>query len=209
MPPKDGYDKVAVFINGGLFLIGFAGVGVALFTWRTIRQSSERQLRAYVLIERGIIANVANPLSEYAQKQEISARIVAPHAGPTVQITIKNTGQTPAYDLVHWGEMLIQEFPLKSSLLTMPQPAKLFRSVLGPSVPEVKTLRLPQPLSDEQIQGLRESRMAIYCHGEIHYRDAFNKRRVSHYRVMYCAVTGIEIGLSTDLTLCEEGNEAD
>lgn len=192
----------------GLIGVGIWGIRVALRTLDHMRESSEIQARAYVIVERGIIANVANPQTRYGEETATVARLLAPHAGPTVQITIKNTGQTPAYDLVHWGSISIREYPLLSGLPTMPRPAVLFRSTLGSSVVEVKTIRLPNPLSAEQIRGLRESRMAIYSHGEIHYRDAFNRQRVTLYRVMYCAVTGIEIGVSTDLTLCEEGNEA-
>lgn len=210
--PKE-YLKAAIapanLSNWILAGLGVMGGVLALFTILTMRWSAHRQLRAYVIVERGIIANVANPQTRFGEDTATVARLLAPGVGPTAQITIKNAGQTPAYDLVHWGSISIREYPLKSKMKEMPRPAVLFRSVLGPSIPEVKTVRLPEPLLREQIQGLRESTLAIYCHGEIHYRDGFKKKRVTCYRVMYCAITGIEIGVSTDLTLCEEGNTAD
>ena len=195
--------------NWPLIAIALPAIWVGWRTLVAMRESSERQLRAYMIVERGIVANVANPLSELGKKQETVAKIIQPLAGPVAQITIKNTGQTPAYDVVHWGNMKIREFPLASELPVMPPPPGRFWSVLGPSIAEVKTLRIKAPLTEVEIQGLRDSSMAIYCHGEIHYRDAFKKVHVTHYRVMYCAVTGIEIGTSEDLSICESGNEAD
>ncbi len=197
-------DKIAV----GACIAGFAQF-LALITtiWIMIR-NGRRQLRAYVIVERGIIANVANPISEYGKRQATVAQLSVPSTGPVAQITIKNTGQTPAYKLVHWGNMEIREFPLTSQLPEMPPPPEPFCSVLGPTIAEVKTLRIRKPLSEEEILGLRDGSKAAYCHGTIVYRDAFNKACTTHYRVMYSAITGIEIGTSTDLTVCSRGNEA-
>ena len=192
------------WILAGLGIIG--GI-LALLTILTMRWSAERQLRAYVVVERGIIANVANPIHNRRDSPETVARIVDPQAGPHAQITIKNTGQTPAYNLVHWASIDIREFPLTTDLPLMPKPEHSFWNVLGTGVPEVKTLRMPQPLTSEQIQGLRSGVMAIYCHGEIRYRDAFKKRRWARYRCMYSTYSGV-IGIGTDLIYCEEGNEA-
>src|SRR6185437_10753417 len=63
------------WILAGLGIIG--GV-LALFTILTMRWSSERQLRAYVTAERGIIANVANPIHNRRDNPETVARIIEP-----------------------------------------------------------------------------------------------------------------------------------
>jgi len=208
--PKE-YLKAAIapanlsnWILAGLGVIG--GV-LAWLTILTMRWSSERQLRAYVVVERGIIANVANPVHNRRDSPETVARIIDPQAGPHAQITIKNTGQTPAYNLVHWASMDIREYPLTTELPPMPQPEHSFWNVLGTSVPEVKTLRMPRPLTEEEIEGLRNGSRAIYCHGEIMYKDAF-KKRWARYRCMYVAPACGIIGIGTDLVYCEEGNEA-
>jgi hypothetical protein len=198
-------DKIAAIASIAAFLQFLALVATI---W-IIMRNGQRQLRAYVIVERGIVANVADPISEYGKGQATVAQLRVPSTGPVAQITIKNTGQTPAYNLVHWGNMEVREFPLTSRLPEMPPPPEPFWSVLGPTIAEVKTLRIKNPLTEEEIQGLRDGNKAIYCHGTIVYRDAFKKVRTTHYRVMYCAITGIEIGTSTDLTVCSQGNEAD
>ncbi|MGO9325209.1 MAG: hypothetical protein ACLP07_11670 [Terracidiphilus sp.] len=194
--------------NWILASLGVIGGILALFTILTMRWSAERQLRAYVTVERGIIANVANPVHNRKDNPETVARIIDPQAGPTAQITIKNTGQTPAYNLIHWGSIDIREYPLTTKLPTMPKPDHSYWNVLGPTVPEVKTLRMPRPLTAEEIEGLRNGFRAIYCNGEIRYKDAFKKKRWTRYRCMYVAPACGIIGIGTDLVYCEEGNEA-
>jgi hypothetical protein len=192
----------------------WAGISAALqflalvATIAVMIRNGHRQLRAYVVVERGIVANVANPPPGLpGERIETVARIMNPQAGPHAQITIKNAGQTPAYDLVHWASIDIREYPLNSLLPPMPKPPSPFWTVLGPGIPEVKTLRMLQPLSPEQIEGLRRGTLAIYCYGEIRYRDAFRKSRRTRYRCMYSVQSGI-IGVGTDLIYCEDGNEA-
>jgi hypothetical protein len=193
------------WILAGLGVIG--GV-LALLTVLTMRWSSERQLRAYVVVERGIIANVTNPRHSPRERVDTVARILDPEAGPTAQITIKNTGQTPAYGLVHWGSLCIREFPLSTKLPTMPTQETKFRTVMGPGIVEVKTVRLPRALNMEEVEGLHNGTIVIYCHGEIEYRDAFKKQHRTRYRSMYGTMGG-RIGVNTDLIYCEDGNDAD
>jgi hypothetical protein len=209
--PKE-YLKAAIapanLSNWILATLGVIGGILALFTILTMRWSAERQLRAYVTVERGIIANVANPIHNRRDNPETVARIIDPQAGPTGQVTIKNTGQTPAYKLVHWASMDIHEYPLTTKLPPMPRPEHSYWNVLGPTVPEMKTLRMPQALTEEEVEGLRNGTRAIYFHGEIRYEDAFKKKRWTRYRCMYVAPACGVIGIGTDLIYCEEGNEA-
>lgn len=226
---RDIYDWLVFGCDVALALVGIGGIIVAVFTLLKIERqtkasedavvaanaaralaedTAKRQLRAYVTVERGIIANVANPIHNRSDKPETVARIIDPQAGPTAQITIKNTGQTPAYNLIHWASIDIREYPLTTELPSMPPPEHSYRNVLGPSVPEVKTLRMPRPLTTEEIEGLRNGSRAIYCHGEIGYRDAFKEDRWTRYRCMYVTPACGIIGIGTDLVYCEKGNEA-
>jgi len=66
---------------------------------------------------------------------------------------------------------------------------------------------LPMPLSQQDITHLRNGTAAIYVYGEIGYRDAFGKDRATAFRSMHHASAG-RIGISTELTFCDEGNSA-
>jgi hypothetical protein len=49
--------------------------------------------------------------------------------------------------------------------------------------------------------------MAIWVYGEIIYWDAFKRKRTTYYRLFHNSTTGA-IGISTDLTWAEDGNDA-
>jgi hypothetical protein len=79
--------------------------------------------------------------------------------------------------------------------------------ILGPGIAIKKRLEFGPSLTEEQIAGLRNGKLAIYVHGEILYVDAFKQKRCTRYRLMH-HITGGVIGVSTDLTFAEGGNEA-
>jgi hypothetical protein len=66
----------------------------------------------------------------------------------------------------------------------------------------------PNPLTPQEISELRAGKSAVYVYGEIRYRDAFHKDRVTKYRLMHTAMQGA-IGVNTGLTFADVGNEAD
>lgn len=68
-------------------------------------------------------------------------------------------------------------------------------------------LELNPSLTAQQTAGLRAGTAAIYVYGEISYRDAFGKERLTKYRLMH-HMTGGAIGVSTNLSFTHEGNEA-
>jgi hypothetical protein len=197
-------DKIAV----GATIAGFLQFLALLFTIGIMVRNGRRQLRAYVMAEIGNIVNVANPDKSKGPKFKTGAELAHPEWGPIVRIQIKNTGQTPAYAVVHWAELFYREFPLKSSLPPMPLEEGLNRSPIGPGIAITKTLFFGPPLTEVQIKGLKSGTAAIYCQGIIRYRDAFLKRHFTRYRLMHGAMGG-RIGVNTEFTFCEDGNDTD
>jgi hypothetical protein len=203
LPAWISIDVAAVSTVIAFFTLVFFAVQVWL-----MRITAHRQLRAYVVAETGIVVNVADPIQSIGPKSETEARITHPEWGPVLRIQIKNTGQTPAYDVIHWAGFYFREWPLESALPPIPAAEDRYRSTMGPGVPITKTLFFGPRLTDEQIKGLRDGTAALYCQGEILYRDAFKKKHFTRYRLMYHLFGGA-IGVNTDLTFAEEGNETD
>lgn len=197
-------DKIAV----GATIAGFLQFLALLFTIGIMVRNGRRQLRAYVMAEIGNIVNVANPDKSKGPIFKTGAELAHPEWGPIVRIQIKNTGQTPAYAVVHWAELYYREFPLKSFLPPMPLEEGLNRSPMGPGIPITKTLFFGPPLTEEQIKGLKNGTAAIYCQGIIWYRDAFLKRHFTRYRLMHGSMGG-RIGVNAEFTFCEDGNDTD
>jgi hypothetical protein len=63
------------------------------------------------------------------------------------------------------------------------------------------------PLTADQVADLKRGTSAIYVDGYISYRDAFRKKRKTNFRLLYGAFTG-GIGITTELTIADHGNEA-
>jgi len=194
--------------NIGLLVAAIAAFWVAIRTLNHMRESSERQLRAYVLPELGNIVNVATPLRTSGSYTPTEARVTHPDWGPVTGMHIKNTGQTPAFKVVHWGNILFREFPLKSDLPGKDEKLIKPTSTIGPGIINTKRLSLAKALTEEEITQLRNSTGAVYVYGEISYEDAFGKKHITRYRTFHNQNSGA-VGISTDLTFAEGGNEAD
>src|SRR6266568_3929446 len=140
-------DKIALIATVAAFL-QFVALVVTIFV---MISSSRRQLRAYVGGDVGSIGNVANPIVVGGQAiKPTGAEITNPTCGPVAYVQIKNAGQTPAYEVLHWGHICVREYPLMSAL---PSPNFIMKnaSVLGPGIVATKFLFLPNPLTGQEI----------------------------------------------------------
>lgn len=185
---------------------------VLLFTLLGLNRTARRQLRAYVLVESGAIANIIEPEPPNQRVNptnptQILAHVTRQDLPANVFLTIKNTGQTPAMEVTHWGNAVVREYPLTTQLPGADPDIKPMPSVLGPGIQSTKRLVLPAPLSVPQITEIRGGTMAVYVYGQIKYRDIFKKTWTTEYRTMYYVYGGV-LGINTALTFCEEGNKA-
>jgi|GEM_PF-4809780 len=150
--------------------------------------TARRQLRAYVFITQTEISGVA------AQTQSVA------------QMVIRNTGQTPAHDVVVYGNMIFDEFPLKKDLpvLVFSDP-QLTKENLGPDSERYKWEYALTPLTEDQINQMNAGTHALYVYGEIRYSDVFRKKRYTKY--LY--YTGGNMGIRGNiLGGYPEGNQA-
>ena len=150
--------------------------------------TARRQLRAYVFITQTEVNGVASTTQ------------------PVSQLVIRNTGQTPAHDVMVYGNMIFDEFPLKKDLpvLVFSDP-QLTKENLGPGSERYKWEYALTPLNEEQITKMHAGTHALYVYGEIRYRDVFRKKRFTKY--LY--YTGGNMGIrGTILGGYPEGNEA-
>jgi len=193
--------------NIGLFVAGVIGIFVALCTLFDMRKSSARQLRAYVVPDMSAIVNVADPIPAHGLIPT-DARITCPGWGPVVHLQIKNTGQTPAMKVENWGAICFSEYPLTTILPPKNPNLRPIHSILGSGIPSTKNFFFGPRLTDQQIADLRAGTGAIYVHGEIRYKDIFGKDHLTRYRAMH-HVMGGAIGVSTDMSFTEDGNDAD
>lgn len=198
-------DKVAV----GAVLFAALQFVALVATIVVMVRTGRRQLRAYVFIDTGDIINVAKPMEDVPDgKEPPKGALRWNNLGPVAVLRTRNTGQTPAYEMIHWAAIELREYPLTSA-----PPKKLPRDrnttviTLGANVVSTKNVSMPRPLSDDDVASLRAATKAIWVFGEIVYRDAFGKRRFTRYRYRHNGLTG-NVGVSAELTGADEGNAA-
>ena len=173
--------------------------------------NGRRQLRAYVFLDTADLINVAPPPEPIAEGQPIpNGARRWPNMGPVAILRLRNSGQTPAYDLIHWASIQLREYPL---ITPPPAPAPPDANTtvfsLAPGTISVKNIAMPIILSDVDIAELRATppTKAIYIFGRVTYRDAFRKKRFTNYRFRHNAISG-NVGVSGELTGADEGNSA-
>ena len=118
-------DKIAVIASIVALLQFFALVGTVFVLMSTAR----RQLRAYVLVSSAQIHDfgIEHP--------------------PRVEVIIKNSGQTPAFDLLSWGGMIIEKFPLNIELALPPPDIKQSQTAQGPGDSSSHSITAGRPLT--------------------------------------------------------------
>lgn len=211
--PKEDWKKILqnpVAVFTGIIAIFTILLVVAGFRQVAIsRNTAVRQLRAYVHISSIAITNVANPIPPPGEHScPETPAMLSKDCGPIAFVEIKNTGQTPAYDVLHGTGIGFHEFPLKDSLSMSPPSGHITKGVLPTGGPSHKMIIQKERLSTQEMDQLRSGTAKIYVYGVIKYKDTFGKSRTTYYRYMHPGEDKI-IGVSTVLTVCDEGNKAD
>ena len=84
---------------------------------------------------------------------------------PEREFRFKNAGQTPAFQVRHWGNICFREFPLAAPLPAPLPGTEPVASVLGPGITSTKLIWIPQPLTPEgdfRSRGGNEGRLCIW-----------------------------------------------
>lgn len=169
--------------------------------WKAGEIHSERQLRAYILVSEGRV------FADHGMNRFFNISV---GSHPSSKFQFKNFGQTPAYDLQILTEIVLEKWPLNPTKL-LPIDFNKGRSseILGPGGVRDQSYTAPDGrpvLTNEDITGLMNGSLAIFVYGEMHYKDAFGKDRITKYRYF----TGGPMNLAGGMTLTAhyDGNEA-
>jgi hypothetical protein len=173
-------DKIAVIASIVALLQFFALVGTIFVLTSTAR----RQLRAYV----GTTSSPNNfPSLNIGQRQ-------------SGDILVTGYGQTPALKMRYWGNIIIREYPLATSL-----PIQPFRKTCRPINPKqtiVMAFVTAHQLTAAEVQEIRAGTQCFYIYGVIEYFDIFGERRETTFRYWYGPFAARPCWIT-----CEEGND--
>jgi hypothetical protein len=159
---------------------------------KAAQESSRAQLRAYVLTSRSVVRNIDGT------------------GMPEAHVTIKNSGQTPAYHVISVSGFAIDRYPSPPTLNLVISDREfsnpsLSREVLGPGDTSISAVPAARLLTAPERASLADGTGIVYAYGEIRYRDAFGRKQCTKYRYMMGGPVGIR---GDQMAACEEGNEA-
>lgn len=197
------YTKWLVIVGAIQFVVLIAQAAVFWFTLHAINRqtllssdTAQRQLRAYVCVNSALL--------KFSQPEV-----------PEVQIHLKNSGQTPAYEVRGWIHIWIEKYPLKISLPEPPEGFQKSKEIMGPGSTRTYVIAKKPPIPSQSLPLLGTTEGTIYAYGEVRYKDAFGGERYTKYRLIYGGSEGVRKsrpdaeGLVTALLKPDsDGNEA-
>jgi hypothetical protein len=184
--PVDVFTGIIAFFTIILVIAGFRQVAIS-------RNTAIRQLRAYIFID------------------SIGIKDVDANFNPKTTIVIKNSGQTPAYDLSGIAGIDFREYPLASDFdpLFIDPNSHIPTSHIPPGGTAIFRLTHNELLTPVKISQLNDGTHAIYVAVKIIYKDAFGKRRFTRFLGFHNRSTARHPRHLSSLAPYSEGNEAD
>lgn len=164
-----------------------AAAQAAHATVATMKETAQRQLKAYVFIERSRIENIR------------------PGGDPRATINFKNFGQTPAHNVrveigIDWAPSF-EEVTLKPPLQSETMGS------LGPNAGMELYAERDHGLTQEDFAAITDGKLCLFVFGRLSFEDAFeNKGRFVNFRLMIGGSHGIR---GDNLFACSEGNSTD
>lgn len=178
-------------------VLSAVGTGLLVWTLWETRKTTRRELRAYVdVFESGVIDGSKLP-AESPNFGKVGAGII-----------IKNSGQTPAYNLVHWAEIRVAKFTDQHTLTPPTKLTNLHATTVPAGGVISKPLLLRRKLTRWEQIGVRKETHGIFAFGRIEYTDIFRRRHVTEYRLHYCGAWPL-VTEAANLNFCESGNRSD
>ncbi|MBI3993629.1 MAG: hypothetical protein HY342_10165 [Candidatus Lambdaproteobacteria bacterium] len=184
-------DKIAGISIGVGFLQFIALIGTIFVMMKNSRQ----QLRAYVLQDSTFIIDgtMLNP-----------PQLV--HANePGIAVSLRNSGQSPAYKVISWAKVDIIA-PLNENQLVVPPLNDVFSNTLGTGQTFSKAIWYGRQMTAAEIVDVGTGVKRIYLYGRVEYRDIFNRKHYSNFRLFYSGI--FPPILNSLLNFSEHGNEA-
>lgn len=167
----------------------------------TSDDTERRQLRAYVFPDGVTVYNVDGDITKILKKP------------PNLEVQIKNTGNTPAYDVTVFTGGTYRQFPARFKVSDVSTPITVYANKSVFIMPSGATEHAFSdvngatiPLTARQKQSMDDGVSAIYFFGEIIYHDAFGILRCNTFKYYVGGNAGFD---GNAMKNAGEGQEAD
>lgn len=165
-------------------LVSVAGTGLLVWTLWETRATSRRELRAYVSVQPQTLGFTRSASGTYTA---------------TITILVRNGDVTPAYNLIHGGNVVILSEDKATRLLAFskkrPREGVPAPVVLHSTTDTQATFEGKSPFSQSDLDDAILGRRKFYMFGIVEYSDTFRKSR----RTSFCyEVMGHELARPTN-----------
>jgi hypothetical protein len=185
---REAPEVVFVGLKLGEGLLVFVTIWLVLVTKALVdgtRDTAERQLRAYIVASAGEVQRI--------------------DGGFILSATLKNTGQTPAFNARIMGETFGESYPLTIEH-PHPKPLEDFGVPLGSGEEFHCAYRIFMDDPDDTLHRIQGGEVGLWIQGTIIYDDCFKKSHTTKFRFVYGGrVAAATIHMHAD----RHGNEAD
>jgi hypothetical protein len=173
-----------------------ATVGAVISQTRASKDNAKKQLRAYLCIAESLVKFTDDGFME-------------------AQLYLQNGGQTPAYKVKTWSNVIIREHPLAQPLRRAPDTLQMGSGII-PSQDKhiIIAQKFGGPNFPDVVMGSIETKgHAFYVYGETVYEDIYGKSDTLEYRLIYGGSPGTRTRLDANGVKCGmlcmdiEGNE--
>ena len=188
--------RLAVFVA----LLTAIGTGLVVWTFKETRDTSRRELRAYLFPE-----GVGCYETTETAKNKIGRTITRKTGFVGAGVAVKNSGQTPAYKVSHDSQVCVCKVSEEHLLKINPKTIPGYENPMPPGGFIHKTLRMQAPPTAEQIEGLKSGTYAVYVYGRLEYEDAFERLRFTEYKFLW---GGWPIPENIMMNFAQTGNDA-
>lgn len=161
-------------------------------------ETDRRQLRAYVFLESATLLDGTTEIPPHPARDN----------KPSCFLLVKNSGQTPAYHVVHWAEIRLLERKYEHTIAVPSVIERINACSVGANGVVNRFVNYDGTLTPHDIANIFAGTHAIYVYGRIEYTDAFGYRHSTNYRLNYS--NGVyPAPINVALNFCNAGNETD
>jgi hypothetical protein len=199
-PPERSFWNWVTHDAAGFFTLWLVIVGggqLGLFYWqlRLIRIAADDAKKAGIAAERAADATTASvDLARSTAEKQLRAYVLVTNmtmsgvevdATPSVKITIRNSGQTPAHDIAVSVAIGLIDYPPVNSPPNDDADIAKSISILGPQSESLIPAKLEGVLHYSQAVAINTGAKAIHIFGDIKYVDAFGIHRRTDFSSFY------------------------
>jgi len=179
------------------FAVFFAGLAFGASVWQgwVARDTEKRSLRAYVFL----VPDNEVTVDVFPSKTAIGQ----------IEVNVRNSGQTPAYDVVANSWVALEEWPPPSDFKYTgpPDPKGDSRLILAPGGVQHYHTGTARPFTDQEWQEIEAGTKSFYVYGSITYTDAFGYPRYTNFCL--ASAVGIDRVFKNAIAHCPRHNDSD